>query len=213
MTIVSADGAIPVHYKLYDGNKTDDKVHIETWKTVREIAGRPDFTYVADSKLCTRENMGFIADQGGVFVTVLARSRQEDDAFRAHLQNNPVGWEEVRREPGDDADSPPRIWEAFAGAGRSSEGYRVIWYRSSIKRGLDESRRTDRIARAKMRIENLEQRTGSHRFRSVESGQKAMPLTSDLAFRVPSGAWFEGASWTGTAGATLVTLPGETSEQ
>ncbi len=170
---VSADGAIPVHYKLYDGNKTDDKVHIETWKTVREIAGSPDFTYVADSKLCTRENMGFIADQGGVFVTVLARSRQEDDTFREHLQNNPVGWEEVRREPDDDADKPPRIWEAFADAGRSSEGYRVIWYRSSIKRGIDESRRTDRIARAKMRLENLEQRTGSHRFRSVESAQKA----------------------------------------
>lgn len=170
---VSADGAVPVHYKLYDGNKTDDKVHIETWKTIREIAGRADFTYVADSKLCTRENMGFIAGQGGIFLTVLARSRQEDDTFRTYIQDHPVAWEEVRRQPDDDPDKPPRVWEACASTDRSAEGYRLVWYRSSVKLAIDESRRTDRIARAKMRIENLEQRTGSHRFRTIESAQKA----------------------------------------
>jgi transposase len=84
-----------------------------------------------------------------------------------------VAWEEVRREPDADPDKPPRVWEGFAGAARSAEGYRVIWYRSSVKRAIDESRRTDRIARVKMRIENLEQRTGAHRFRTVESAQKA----------------------------------------
>lgn len=170
---VSADGAVPVHYRLYDGNKTDDKVHIETWKTIREIAGRPDFTYVADSKLCTRENMGFIAEQGGVFVTVLARSRQEDDAFRAHIQDHPIAWEEVRRDTDVDPEKPAKTYDAFDGAERSAEGYRVVWYRSSVKRAIDETRRADRISRAKMRIENLEQRNGSHRFRTIESAQKA----------------------------------------
>lgn len=170
---VSADGAVPIHYKLYDGNKTDDKVHIETWKTLREVAGRADFTYVADSKLCTRENMGFIAEQGGVFVTVLAGSRREHDQFRAYLQGHAVAWEEVRREQDGEAGGPPRVWEAFDEAGRSSEGYRVVWYRSSVKRSIDERRRADCIARAKMRIEHLEQRTGSHRFRTIETAQKA----------------------------------------
>ena len=170
---VSADGAVPVHYKLYDGNKTDDKTHIDTWQTVRKIAGRSDFVYVADSKLCTRENMGFIADQGGVFVTVMPRSRQEDDAFRAYLQDHPIPWQEVRREKDGDGDQPDRVYEAFEALERSAEGYRVVWYRSSVKRAIDEKRRIDRIARAKMRIENLEQRTGAHRFRTVESAQKA----------------------------------------
>jgi transposase len=169
---VSADGAVPVHYKLYDGNKSDDKTHIETWQAVHQIAGRPDFTYVGDSKLCTRENMGFIADQGGVFVTVLPRSRQEDDAFRAYLQDHPIPWQEVSREK-DDGDEPDRVYEAFEALERSAEGYRVVWYRSSVKRALDEKHRGDRITRAKMRIENLEQRTGAHRFRTVESAQKA----------------------------------------
>jgi transposase len=48
-----------------------------------------------------------------------------------------------------------------------------VWYRSSVKARIDEKRRSDRIARAKMRIENLEQRTGAHQFRSAEAAQKA----------------------------------------
>jgi transposase len=36
---VSSDGAVPVHYKTYSGNRTDDTTHSETWNTVRRIAG------------------------------------------------------------------------------------------------------------------------------------------------------------------------------
>src|SRR5690606_3526018 len=94
---ICADGAVPVHYKTHDGNKTDDQTHIDTWSTMRVIRGRSDFIYVADSKLCTRENMAYIAGQGGRFVTVLPRSRKEDDDFREHLRRNFIPWEEVRR--------------------------------------------------------------------------------------------------------------------
>ncbi|EQD51609.1 hypothetical protein B1A_12999, partial [mine drainage metagenome] len=38
----------------------DDTTHIETWEAVRSIAGKSDFLYVADSKLCTSENMNHI---------------------------------------------------------------------------------------------------------------------------------------------------------
>lgn len=31
---ISSDGAVPVHYKTYSGNRTDDTTHIETWTTV-----------------------------------------------------------------------------------------------------------------------------------------------------------------------------------
>jgi len=60
---VSRDGAVPIHYKSYDGNTTDDKTHIQTWESLRRIAGRSDFIYVADAKLCTREQMGYIAER------------------------------------------------------------------------------------------------------------------------------------------------------
>ena len=32
---VSSDGAVPVHYKAYPGNRTDDTTHIETWNCLR----------------------------------------------------------------------------------------------------------------------------------------------------------------------------------
>jgi transposase len=170
---ITADGAVPVHYKTYDGNKSDDKTHIETWETIRKIVGHPKFVYVADSKLCSRENMGFIASQGGTFLTVLPRSRHEDDAFRSYVQSHPIPWEEVRRVEDRGENLPPQIHEAFEPTQRSAEGYRIIWYRSSVKMAIDEKRRSEAIARAKMQIEHLEQRTGAHRFRSLEAAMKA----------------------------------------
>src|SRR4029077_16215649 len=78
---ITADGAVPVHCKTYDGNTTDDAVHIDTWDFLRKIIGHVDFLYVADSKLCTRENMGHIAAGNGRFLTVMPRTRAEDAWF------------------------------------------------------------------------------------------------------------------------------------
>ena len=54
---MAADGNVPVAFRCTDGNASDARTHIETWQTLRAVAGRPDFLYVADSKLCSRENM------------------------------------------------------------------------------------------------------------------------------------------------------------
>jgi hypothetical protein len=43
------------------------------------------FLYVADCKLATVENMAYLHQHQGRFVTVLPRTRAEDDAFRAAL--------------------------------------------------------------------------------------------------------------------------------
>src|SRR5674476_826215 len=79
---VSADGAVPIAYRLADGNTVDDPTHIPTWHGLVALLGRVDFLYVADSKLCSRQAMGHIAGRGGRFVTVMPRSRREDKAFR-----------------------------------------------------------------------------------------------------------------------------------
>jgi transposase len=44
---VSDDGAVPVHYKAYAGNQTDDGTHWETWQCLRRLLERCDFPYVA----------------------------------------------------------------------------------------------------------------------------------------------------------------------
>ena len=172
---VSADGAVPVHYKTYDGNTTDDQVHRDAWCTIRDIAGRPDFVYVADSKLCSRANMSFIAGQGGRFVTVLPRTRKEHDEFDDQLRKTGVHWEEIRRDPNPrGATKPNLVYEAHDPKRCTAEGYRVLWYRSSSKAAQDEKSRRERIVRARERLEELENRSGAHRLRSVERAEQAV---------------------------------------
>ncbi len=83
-----ADGNIPVAFRCTDGNASDARTHIETWNALRSVAGRADFLYVADSKLCSRENMDYIDRAGGRFVTVLPRTRLEDQEFRKWIQTH-----------------------------------------------------------------------------------------------------------------------------
>ena len=64
---VTSDGAVPIHYKAYDGNRTDDTTHIETWNALRELKGNSDFIYVADSKLCVSDTMRYIDRKDGFF--------------------------------------------------------------------------------------------------------------------------------------------------
>ena len=40
---LTADGAVPIHCKIHDGNTPDSKVHRETWRTLCQIVGGPDF--------------------------------------------------------------------------------------------------------------------------------------------------------------------------
>lgn len=153
---ISADGAVPVHCKIYDGNTTDDQVHQDSWKFLHEIVGHPNFLYVADSKLCTRPNMSFIASKNGRFLTVMPRTRSEDGWFRDYLQTNPVEWCEVHREGNPRRrNGPDLVYHGVESPRRSSEGYRVLWYRSSQKEEQDRLARQQRLMRAQARVKAL----------------------------------------------------------
>jgi Domain of unknown function (DUF4277) len=108
---MAADGNIPVAFRCSDGNTSDSRTHIETWNTLRAVAGRADFLYVADSKLCSRENMDHIDRAGGRFVTVLPRNRLEDEQFRKWIQTNTPEWTLVWDRPHPRyADGPRERW-------------------------------------------------------------------------------------------------------
>jgi transposase len=173
---ISADGAVPIHCKIYDGNTSDDQVHQETWDFLRRVIGHADFLYVADSKLCTRENMGHIASGRGRFLTVMPRTRGEDGWFREYVGDNAVAWQEVHREANPRRrDGPDVVYHGVESPRSSSEGYRVLWYRSSQKAELDARTRRERLQRAYARLEAL---LGSRRcpFRTpadaLEAGQR-----------------------------------------
>ncbi len=129
----SADGGVPVQFRCSDGNTNDSVTHIETWKALRAVAGRPDFLYVADSKLCSRENMDYIYRRAGRFVTVLPRSRLEDGEFRKWIQTHEPEWEKVWDRPNPRRKGGPRDrWYVCRAPLPSREAWPVTWVFSTL---------------------------------------------------------------------------------
>jgi transposase len=150
-----ADGTVPFTYRMADGDTEDSGTHIATWESCRVIAGRAGFLYIADSKLATRGNMSHITSQGGRFLTVLPRSRKEDTQGRAWIAGGNIGWAEIARHLGRRKHGPPVTYQAVPAPRPSSEGYRIVWIRSTAKRAIDATARADQIARATTALAKL----------------------------------------------------------
>jgi transposase len=150
---ITADGAVPVHFKAYDGNQTDDGIHLETWNRLRTLLQHPNFIYVADCKLCSEKNLRTIDAERGFFVTVVPRTRSEVDAFADAVLAGDVRWVEILRKRADRDKKAFDVIECAGGPYHLREGFLIHWYRSSQKKKHDERDRNDRIDRA---IEHLE---------------------------------------------------------
>lgn len=179
---ISADGAVPVHFRLCDGNTTDDQTHIQSWETLRRLIGRPDFLYVADSKLCVREAMTHIAGQGGRFLTVLPKTRREEIWFREWIQTHTPDWKEVCRRPHPRRrEGTPDIYRVTESPLRSSEGYRIIWVYSSLKAECDQQSRHGKIEKGILALEVMETRLRGKRCRFGNRSAVANAVESALA--------------------------------
>jgi len=163
---VAADGAVPVHYRALDGQTSDATTHVDTWTTLRALAGRPDFLYVADSKLCSRESLAYVTAQGGRFITVLPRTRREDGWFRTYMQTQTPPWQEaVRRPHPRRRTSPDDVWKVVEAPLASAEGYRVIWVWNSLMAAQDADRRQARIEKAWLAVEQFQTKLAGPRCR------------------------------------------------
>jgi len=162
---VSADGAVPLAHRLADGNLTDDHTHIITWDGLCALLGRNDFLYVADAKLCTREQMGHIDQHAGRFITVLPRSRAEDGRLREWMVRATPDWSEAERKPGKRKGDPDQVWRVCPAPFPTAEGYRITWVHSSSKQRRDETARTERIDRARNALAELSERLAGPRAR------------------------------------------------
>jgi transposase len=152
---VSADGSVPMAYRLADGNTSDDPTHIPTWDGLVRVLGRRDFLYLADSKLCSGTAMRHIDSNGGRFITVLPHTRSEDKWFRDWIQTNNPQWTEAIRLPGERIGDLPRVWSTFPAPLPSAEGYRIIWVHSTVKAARDEHARRSRIQAGTAAIDAL----------------------------------------------------------
>lgn len=152
---VTADGAIPIHYKAYDGNQPDDPTHWETWQALCRLLGRSDFIYVADNKLCVRETLLQIDGQHGRFVTILPHNRSEVGAFTQDCLANRIRWALLWRRRCPRHEKRGEAFELAQGFFQMQEGFGLNWYRSSEKKRRDHDDREQRMAAALQRLEHL----------------------------------------------------------
>jgi transposase len=166
---VTSDGNVPVYFSSASGDTVDDGTHIGTWDLLHELIGHADFLYVADCKLASSENLSHIATRGGRFVTVLPRGRSEDVAFRRRLRAEPsvLNWTLLYALTDDQGHIVDELF-ACGDDHVHSEGYRLLWYRSTRKAEQDESSRARTIQKATEALSDLRERLRGPRTRFRE---------------------------------------------
>ena len=178
---MSADGNIPVAFRCADGNASESRTHIETWNTLRAVAGRSDFLYVADSKLCSRENMQEIERAGGRFVTVMPRSRLEDEEFREWIQTNTPDWQCVWDRPNPRYNDGTRdCWYVWRAPLPSAEVWSVVWVWSALLTLHQEARRRRNIAAATEQLTQLRERLAGPKTRLRGAAEIDLKVTMIL---------------------------------
>jgi len=176
LTVEGASG-VPVAFRCADGNTEDSTTHLQTWNTLRAVAGRADFLYVADAKLCVFDTLITIDRAGGRFLTVLPRSRREDMGFRQWLQTNTPPWELVwDRDNPRRRDGPRDRWYVYKPELPSKEGWPVIWVWSTLLTLHQAASRDRRLAAAVEALRELKQRLAAPRGRR--------PKAQDIDLRV-----------------------------
>lgn len=184
---VSEDGGVPLHFRAESGNVTDDQTHRDTWDLLCQLTGRRDFLYVADCKLATRENMAYVHQHQGRFITVLPRTRSEDDAFRALIAAGQVTWRPLGKKT-DDQGEIVDCYKISDQPATTAEGYRLVWYHSQRKAELDAVARSGRIERALKQLAALREKLRSPRTRYRQE-PKVAEAVAEILRSCGAAAW------------------------
>ncbi len=177
---VTADGGVPLHFRAESGNVVDDQTHRDTWDLLCQLTGRRDFLYVADCKLATSDNMAYLHQRQGRFVTVLPRTRAEDAAFRTLVAKGQVAWRPLW-EKTDDEGNVIDHYSTSEQPATTAEGYRLVWYRSLRKTEADAVARSGRIDKALKQLAVLREKLRSPRTRYRQEAKLAAAVAEILA--------------------------------
>ena len=151
---ITADGHVPLSYSLYDGNTSDDVTHIPNWNGLRTLLGQEDFIYVADCKLCSHKNLIHIAENGGFFITIVPKDRNEVKQFVQYLEKNDVEWKDAFSVESSRQKGEMNIYKTYE-SGHTKDGFRIIFVHSSLKQRDDKARRQKKIDKAIGKLEEL----------------------------------------------------------
>lgn len=177
---VTADGAVPLSHGVFSGNRTDDTIHRDNFDGLRSLLERDDFIYVADSKLCTKENLEHIDSHGGRFVTILPKTRKEDTGFREKLRYKAARWRPILTV--EAPQSGPAALERYStcpGPRKTEDGFRLIWIRSSVKQQQDLDKRKKRLEKAKAELSDLADRLNKRSLKTKRQIKAAADVILD----------------------------------
>lgn len=181
---ITADGAVPIHYKSYAGNRTDDTVHIETWNTLRSTIADPNFIYVGDSKLCTDKQLSHIVEHGGRAISILPQTWKEVSTFKDSLRKAAKAKIEVLRRIKPGSIDEIEYFSIFLGDFFTEKrGYRIHWIYSSEKKQRDRYTREEKLKTAEEQLLTLNSKINSRKFKchkNIKSAAKAIIAQYDL---------------------------------
>ncbi len=153
---ISADGAVPIHYKTYPGNRTDDTTHIETWDTIRKITGHSSFLYVADCKVCTDKQLTYIVRQEGRVLTVMPETWKEAGIFKDELRLKKKQKKAIWRRKIPGHESQYETFSCFVGENLTlKKGYALHWILSGEKKKQDRLMREKLLQKAEYKLMDL----------------------------------------------------------
>jgi len=172
---ISADGGIPIHHRCYPGNRTDDTTHIETWNTLRHVADRADFLYVADGKVCSDEQLSHICANGGRVVSVVPETWGEVGRFKDEQRRTPKAKRIIWRRLKPNSELESEYFSVFAGNYLTEKrGYRIHWIYSSEKRKRDRSTREALLQKAETELTHVNSRLNTRQFKTEHEIRSAV---------------------------------------
>lgn len=172
---IADDGAVPVHYKVYPGNQTDDTTHISTWSTLCAIAGKKDFLYVADCKVCTDEQLHHIASRGGKVITIMPETWKESETFKESLRQRRLPKKVILRRPVESHVTTIETFSCFVGKYLTCKRqYRIHWIHSSQKRLRDRQAREAALKKLEQNLADLNGRLNKRNLKTRRQIRSAL---------------------------------------
>ncbi|MCP3871974.1 MAG: IS1634 family transposase, partial [Desulfobacteraceae bacterium] len=162
---ITSDGHVPVSYKLFDGNTTDDVTHIPNWNSLRTLLEKEDFIYVADCKLCSQENLDHIAQNGGFFITVVPKGRKEVKQFLKDLRSKQVEWQDALEIESSRKKGKINIYRTYEPK-QTNKSFRTIFVHSSSKHEEDGKRRRKKTDIAITKLKELEPKLNAYHLKT-----------------------------------------------
>ncbi|MBL0716761.1 MAG: IS1634 family transposase [Desulfosarcina sp.] len=171
---ITEDGHVPISYQAFNGNQADVSTHIPNWNSLRDFLAKEDFVYVADSKLCSEDNMCHIEKNGGKFITIMPKNRKEVSQFHERLRKG----EKIEWQPAYSTEHSRKrgqliIYQTYAEE-RSCEGYHIVWVHSSSKEKIDHSTRKRRISKAEKNLKELAPKLNKYYLKSKDQIENAI---------------------------------------